>query len=388
MKSKLLISTRNRKAKRGPHGKYIPRKWVEVARVGEWPNKAPAEATLPDGTTRVYDQGVVQVITVDSLNEMLENFEFNDTPTFFDKEHESTVPGKKPGSLAWVVDMKMGNASVDPSGQPGEGLATEACLWAEPRYSATGLNSVEGGEFLELSPHYGCRFLPGQETADIPRVEPVFLSDVALTLKPNMRLTSISNARPDPVPAPPVQNPVGSTEPTKPETKPKTTMKKLAALLGLPETATEDELAAALQAVLDAQKSTATEVANMKAAAADAFITKHAASIPNTDAARAAWKTLHIANAAQAEAMIGGGANQPTTAPVQNAAPAVVPVFQPAAATVPATPGAAVETQNAVPDPSKMDDAMLLKTYNSQPKGEPKALFYRAHKARLSKLIA
>lgn len=387
MKSKLLISTRNRKAKRGPHGKYIPRKWVEVARVGEWPNAAPAEARLPDGTEVTYPQGVVQVITVDSLNEMLENFEFSDTPTFFDKEHESTVPGKKPGSLAWVVDMQLGNASVDPSGQPGEGLATEACLWAEPRYSATGLNSVEGGEFLELSPHYGCRFLPGQETAEIPRVEPVFLSDVALTLKPNMRLTSISNARPDPV-APPMQNPVGPNGPTKPETKPKTTMKKLAALLGLPETATEDELAAALQAVLDSQKSTATEVANMKAAAADAFVTKHAASIPNTDAARNAWKQIHIANAAQAEAMIGGGAIQPAVvAPVQNAAPAVVPVFQPSQATPPATPGAAVETNNAVPDPSKMDDATLLKTYNSQAKGPPKAAFYRANKTRLSKLI-
>lgn len=375
---KVRLKIKNRKVPKGPHGKFQPREWLECARVGEWPNTTPFEAVLPDGTTQDFDQGCIQVITENDLDAMVNYFDYSqDTPTLIDEDHLAGTPGRGTNGSGYVVELVKGFANVDPSGMAGEGPADAACLWGKPRYSTKGVKAVTGGEFFNLSPVLGCTFLsPAEMQNSIPKLRPVCLAEVALTNRPNMNLTSISNALPEP------PKPVGSIEPT-PETKQIENMKSIAAKLGLPETATEAEILTAIQALQDASKSTATEIANMKSSAADAFVTANQARIPNTDAARAHWKRMHIQNSQAAEAMLGAPA-QVTT---QNTT--TVPVFQPAVVTTPATPGAEVTTQNTTTeaDPSKMDDQQLLKAYNSQPKGNPKAAFYRAHKARLGPLI-
>ena len=71
-------------------------------------------------------------------------------------------------------------------------------------------------------------------------------------------------------------------------------MNRLLALLGLPETATEDEAVAALQALIDAKSAAETEAEKAQAACrrqeCDAFIAANKTAIENAEAFRAAWE--------------------------------------------------------------------------------------------------
>ena len=357
----------------GPHGKFLPREWIEVCRVGSWPNSAPFSVTMPDGTVKDFPKGCVQVINKEDLARMVDAFDYEpDSTLLIDVDHQAGSGRHATEASGWVVDLVLGNAALDPSGVAGAGDAGDACLWARPRYSAAGIKRVAGGEYLQLSPVLLNRFLPGEENKTVPMVSPNRLAEVALTNKPAMLLTKISNQMVGEVPAPIV------TENPNPNPTPK--MNQIAKLLGLGGAATEEEIRAAIAALQSNAAASETEVANHRAAAASRFVEDNQARIANTDAARQLWQAAHVANPANAQAMMD--AITPAVVATANAARPVAPVFT---ATRPPV-GVVTENVQATKAPADMTDAELFATYNAQPKGAVKLEFYRANRDRLQKI--
>ena len=147
-------------------------------------------------------------------------------------------------------------------------------------------------------------------------------------------------------------------------------MKKLLALLGLPETATEDEAAAALQALLDAQASAAQALAAAetardeaqaacRAARCDAFIAAHRDRIADEAKFRLAYDAAPDAT----EAAFG--------------------LFKAAPAAAPAAPSRISARDAQTPGDSA---PVTLAAYRAMPAGKDKDAFLSKHKDTLLRL--
>ena len=140
---------------------------------------------------------------------------------------------------------------VDVDHASARGGSTEAAAWCNALEVVS-----DGVEGLELVKNRSYRFVsPGWTLS--PDGTPVSLCSVALTNRPNLPVKPVVNA-----------DETGGRDPDDPtQTKgnPEMDPKKIAAALGLPETATEEEVLAAIKAMQDREAQAAAGAANAKA---------------------------------------------------------------------------------------------------------------------------
>lgn len=185
---------------------------LHLARVGEFPNVGDDGKRLIQVVDRTALDRVVAAWEDDGSRELL-----------LDIDHESMDPAKRTTATAWLSELH-----VDDEG-----------LWAKARW--VDKTPAESGAYRYVSVAWTCqamRGVPGQ-----PQVTPVRILGAGLTNKPAISgLHAVSNRD-------------AGAEPT--HIQPAKTMeelKKIAAQLGLPETATVDEILARI-ATLNGDKS-------------------------------------------------------------------------------------------------------------------------------------
>ena len=215
----------------------------------------------------------------------------------------------------------------------GAGLRVgEEGLEAQIRFTDIGAEAVRGRRLRFLSPVWPLD----------PAGRPALLKTVALTNTPNFDLRPVLNKAP------------GEPQERKPN------MKKLAALYGLPETATEDEILAAAQAATDKLTALEARVAEMEKAS----LTAEAEGVADQNKAKVCNKArfieLYVQNKQMALDLLGTLADP---APVCNKADAKKP---------PAAFGAPVQNK--------------LAEYEKMPDGPDKAKFLRDHAMEINDL--
>lgn len=172
---------------------------VQLAPLGEWPNT-------------VGDKTVVQRFDEAALHEVVGNYSGE---ILVDCDHSSVRPGGDTRAYAWVTALR-----ADPAlGLVGTFRLTDA-----------GADAVNSREYRFVSVAW---FLDADG-------RPERLDSVALTNRPNLPVRPVLNRAPGAT-----ANAAGGGTT---ERNPEMDMKKLAAALGLPETATEDEILAAISA--------------------------------------------------------------------------------------------------------------------------------------------
>ncbi len=195
----------------------------------------------------------------------------------------------------WKADGER-DILVDVDHASATGGSTEAAAWAKNlRVEDDGLCAdfeltPRGRELVEGKCY---RFVsPGWTLADDGT--PVALCSVALTNRPNLPVKPVVNA-----------DDAGGRDPDDPnnETKgnPAMDLKKIAAALGLPETATEDEVIAAIASMKDAQAQAAEEAANAKA---EEFAANAVKAGKIAESSKDAVKAAYRSNPEVAEAML------------------------------------------------------------------------------------
>ena len=161
-----------------------------------------------------------------------------------DFEHESHDVAKRTEAAAWLGDLH----------------ADHEGLWCRPRWSDLGLSAAQNGRYRYVSPVWDC------EPLGEGRWKPVRLKDVGLTNQPNLKGLI------------PFSNRADSGAPSK---QPAKTMNKIATALGLAESATEDEILAAIAELRSANTDFEKEVAANRTAEAEAFATARGVTDPD-----------------------------------------------------------------------------------------------------------
>ena len=248
---------------------------------------------------------------------------------------------------------------VDVDHASATGGSTEAAAWAKNlRVEDDGLCAdfeltPRGRELVEGKSY---RFVsPGWTLADDGT--PLALCSVALTNRPNLPVKPVVNA-----------DDAGGRDPDDPTTATKGTemdLKKIAAALGLPETATEDEVIAAIASMKDAQAQAAEEAAN---ANAEEFAANAVKAGKIAESAKDAVKAAYRSNPEIAEAMLNSMAA--ASAP----APAKLPDF-----------GAAKQPQalNAAKPGADADPVAVYNAYVAMPDGADKDAYLAANAAKI-----
>ena len=172
-----------------------------------------------------------------------------------DREHFSLDLGKPSDAMAWAQGIR-----EDADG-----------LWTRWEFTPPGKEAWENKVLVSRSPVMTLEHLGGK------RFRPVALESVAMTNTPHFDLSVIAARAAD-----------GQTQ------QGDNTMKRLLALLGLAEDATEDQACEAAQALIDAKTAAEQNAATATAAARDtkceAFIAAHKDQIADADKFRAAYK--------------------------------------------------------------------------------------------------
>jgi hypothetical protein len=232
-----------------------------------------------------------------------------------DREHFSLDTSKTSDAMAWATDIR-----EDADG-----------LWTRWDFTPPGRDLWENKIVVNRSPVLILKRIEGSK-----RFRPVGIDSIAMTNTPHFDLSALAAAR-----AAEGQTQQGDTA-----------MKKLLALLGLPETATEDEAAAAVQALLDekaaaaqakakAEQAAQTAQAAARKARCDAFVAAHRDRISDeaafreaydkapeaTEAAFGLFKTAPVQpppriSARDASTPGGGAADAPVTLAAYRAMPA------------------------------------------------------------------
>ena len=175
--------------------------------------------------------GTVQHCTREAFEALVANWKECGSPeVLVDVDHASATGGSTEAA-AWARNLRVED----------EGLCADFEL--TPR----GRELVEGRSYRFVSPGWT---LSKDGT-------PVSLCSVALTNRPNLPVKPVVNA-----------DETGGRDPDDPNSRkdnPEMDIKKLAAALGLPETATEEEVLAAIKAMQDREAQAAAEAANAKA---------------------------------------------------------------------------------------------------------------------------
>jgi phage I-like protein len=235
-----------------------------------------------------------------------------------DREHFSLDLDKPSDAMAWALDME----------------ARDGSLWARFEFTPPGREAYASKVLVSRSP------VMDLEDLGNGRFRPTRVTSIALTNTPQFdTLSTLAAARAaDSQPGGDAHNPGDPT------------MKKLLALLGLPDTATEDEAVAAAQSLIDRA---ATADAEMKKATAacrkarcDSFLAAHKDRISDEAAFRAAYDAAPDAT----EAAFG--------------------LFR-------APPAATRITARDAGTPA--DNASLVARYEAMPEGKEKRAFLRAN---------
>ena len=183
-----------------------------------------------------------------------------------DVDHASATGGST-AAAAWAKNLR-----VEDDG-----------LCADFEFTPAGRKLVEGKCYRFVS--------PGWTLADDGT--PLALCSVALTNRPNLPVKPVVNA-----------DDAGGRDPDDPTTATQGTemdLKKIAAALGLPETATEDEVIAAIASMKDAQAQAAEEAAN---AEAEEFAANAVKAGKIAESSKDAVKAAYRSNPEVAEAML------------------------------------------------------------------------------------
>ena len=276
----------------------------QALRTGEFPNTR----TGPDGVVQYF----LQVVEPADLSRVVQAWEAEGRPELrIDADHLSYNAGQPSASLGWVQDLTV----------QGDRLVPRA------RWSSEGLKLLEGGVYRKCSAVLQCSDEPGQPegaglTRDTPiRTRPVRLDSVALTNVPNIPgLQLLSNRAPE------MPEHVRPTQPN-PTTK-KMELTALAKRLGLPETATLEEITAALDALLKGKADA--ETAQKETVEADLEQFKNCIKPDQLEF----FRTNLLANRQTTLTVLRGIQSAATPAPVepvrlhnrQQAAPAATPV--------------------------------------------------------------
>lgn len=219
----------------------------------------------------VQHAGCVLVTKPEDLAAIATAYAHPDTrPLMVDSDHLSEDPTHNTQALGWVLGLSV---------QGGE-------LRCNMSPVGDGRRIVEEGVLRYCSPIWNLEYeTPDQVDAAIPRMKPVSMVSLGLTNQPrNKTLPPIST--PEEPTAPAIlhntekggSKPAAITNNTKPTTKPK--MNNLAKLLGLPEDATEEQIAAAITALLADLETSQASVANRAKADEDAFFVANKDVIP------------------------------------------------------------------------------------------------------------
>lgn len=248
---------------------------------------------------------------------------------------------------------------VDVDHASATGGSTEAAAWAKNlRVEDDGLCAdfeltPKGRELVEGRCY---RFVsPGWTLADDGT--PIALCSVALTNRPNLPVKPVVNA-----------DDAGGRDPDDPTTATKGTemdLKKIAAALGLPETATEDEVIAAIASMKDAQAQAAEEAANAKA---EEFAANAVKAGKIAESSKDAVKAAYRSNPEVAEAMLNSMA-------ATSAAAAKLPDF-----------GKAKQPQalNATKPGADADPVAVYNAYVAMPDGADKDAYLAANAQAIS----
>jgi hypothetical protein len=236
-----------------------------------WFQTLPAIGEYPDKQLIVKGKKVTGTIVVDqtAVDSCLAAFKEEQSAggpewkgVLVDREHFSLMANKESDAMAWAKDIRGGADGV----------------WTRWDFTEPGKKLWDGKILVSRSPVMELEPLGGN------RYRPVAISSIAMTNTPQFEtLATFAAARAA----------EGSATPDVAQNKGDQTMKKLLALLGLPETATEDEACAKVTALQTAQ--TAAEADMKKAQAAcrktecEAFIAANKTAIENPDAFRAAF---------------------------------------------------------------------------------------------------
>jgi phage I-like protein len=193
--------------------------WFQIVPLGAWPVVVPAAGPdqEPQRLLQIIDQQAISDLAADFANRaQAPNF----AGLLFDYDHFSMDTDHPSTAAGWIT-------AVQPR-------ATG--LYAQVRWAPSGQAAVANGEYRFCSPVFA-----RSTAADLGngRLRPAQLLSVALTNDPNMKgMIPLSN-RAD----------TGAPSPTPPDNgrKDPRPMKEVLTLLGLPDTATETEAAAALK---------------------------------------------------------------------------------------------------------------------------------------------
>ena len=318
---------------------------------GAWFHTVPQMGEYPGGNVCHKGERVknaVIVIDREAYDRILSAFKSEKEKTGFhgllvDREHFSLDSDKPSDAMAWAKDIR-----EDDDG-----------LWTRWDFTPPGQAAWDDKVLVSRSPVMILERIAGN------RFRPVRLESIAMTNTPHFDLSTLAAARAADNP-PPGDPPDGHTQGDAP-------MKKLLALLGLAETATEDEAAAALQALLDAQASAAQALADAetardeaqaacRAARCDAFIAAHRDRIADEAKFRLAYDAAPDAT----EAAFG--------------------LFK--AAQTPAAPAAAPSARVSARDAQTPDASapVTLAAYRAMPAGKEKDAFLSKHKDTLLRL--
>lgn len=229
--------------------------WFDALRVGDWPKSQDGHHAL-------------QVTTAEDLAAIVAQWEAEGKPEFLlDSDHFSYSEAHDTRALGWGTGLRV----------------KDGVLQAQARWSAEGQRDLDNGSYRFCSVSVHCLDEPDQpedagKSKETPlRTHPFRLDSIALTNRPNIPglrpLTNRGTAAPQP-----------TSQPIK-----RMDHKAIAALAGLPDTATDAEIAAAVTTLRN--RSQAAEEA-----AADAEIARFSAVI--TDTTKTYWRGQLLNNRA------------------------------------------------------------------------------------------
>ncbi len=295
--------------------------WFHIAPIGEFPHRKA-------GLVQVLDEEACRSIVTDFTNRSRKP----DFPgVLIDYDHFSLDSARPSEAAGWITALEYrppdaGDASIANSG-----------LWARIRWTDSGEQAVRGGRYRFLSPVWDRADCSEAGAPD--RVRPLRLTNAAVTNDPNLGgLRPLSN-RQTPIPN---QDPSrlrdfagGSNQETPPVND--TLRKRLADFLGLPESASDEELSAAMDEILSAEELGEIENALATSARENTLLTnayaeleremagvKHEAILNRVpEEAREFWRDQLAADPQKAQAALEKMLNrQPEAGPAPAAEPA------------------------------------------------------------------
>ena len=190
-----------------------------------WFHTLPAIGEYPDKQIMFEGKQITGTIVVDqqAINNCIAAFKARTAAMLVDREHFSLMSDKPSDAMAWAKEIR-----TDPEG-----------LWTRWEFTPPGQKLWEEKVLISRSPVMELQLIGNN------RFRPVAITSIAMTNTPQFEtLKTFAAARM-----------AAETQPTKGD-KP---MKELLALLGLSETATEEEAVAALQVIIDSAKAAEVE---------------------------------------------------------------------------------------------------------------------------------